>query len=184
MSNSDASRLAIAAAAARLIGEGETIILDAGLTTAEIAKQICGMTLRSVNVITNALNVALLLVNAPHVNLIMLGGVLRSNSLSLSGPRAERALEGLHADRLFLGVDSIDPEIGLMTPHLQEAQLNLRMMQVSRQVIALADASKLMRRRLSVIAKVEQIDLLITDRSARPEALAAFHKKGIDVLLA
>ena len=179
-----AQKVRIAEAAVKLIEDGETIILDSGSTTAEIAKQIRSMPLRSVNVITNALNVALLLVNAPHVNLIMLGGVLRSNSFSLSGPQAERALDGLYADRLFLGVDSIDPEIGLMTPHLLEAQLNLRMMKIARQVIAVADASKLMRRSLSVIARAEQIDMLITDRSARPESVAAFEKKGIDVLLA
>jgi DeoR family transcriptional regulator of aga operon len=177
-------KVRIAEAAARLIQDGETIILDSGSTTAEIAKQIRATTLRSINVITNALNVAQLLVDAPQVNLIMLGGVLRSRSFSLAGPQAERALDGLCADRLFLGVDSIDPEIGLMTQHLQEAQLNVRMMAVSRQVVAVADASKLMRRSLSVIARAEQIDMLITDHSARPESVAAFQKKGIQVLLA
>ena len=179
-----AQKVRIAAAAARLIGDGDTIILDSGSTTAEIAKQLRSMPLRSVNVITNALNVALLLADTPHVHLIMLGGVLRSNSFSLSGPQAERALDGLYADRLFLGVDSIDPDSGLMTQHLQEAQLNLRMMRVAGQVVAVADASKLMRRSLSVIAPAERIDMLITDRSARPESVAAFQKKGIAVLLA
>jgi len=179
-----AQKVRIAEAAARLIGDGDTIILDSGSTTAEIAKQLRDLPLRSVNVITNALNVALLLANAPHVHLIMLGGVLRSNSFSLSGPQAERALDGLYADRLFLGVDSIDPDSGLMTQHLQEAQLNLRMMRVAGQVVAVADASKLMRRSLSVIAPAERIDMLITDRSARPESVAAFEKKGIAVLLA
>src|SRR5471030_3412131 len=78
-----AQKVRIAEAAARLIGDGDTIILDSGSTTAEIAKQLRDLPLRSVNVITNALNVALLLANAPHVHLIMLGGVLRSNSFSL-----------------------------------------------------------------------------------------------------
>lgn len=178
-----AEKVRIAAAAVKLIGEGETVVLDSGTTTAEIAKQIRGLKLHSINVITNALNVAVLLANTPHVNLIMLGGVLRPKSYSLSGPQAELALNGLHADRLFLGVDSLDPDIGLMTPHLLEAQLNAQMIKISRQVIAVADASKLMQRNLSVIAKVEQIHHLITDRSADPEIVAALRGRGVEVTL-
>lgn len=178
-----AEKKRIAAAAVKLIADGETIILDSGTTTAEIAKLIRGMKFKSINVITNALNIAALLANVPHVNLIMLGGQLRSSSYSLSGPQAEAALERLHADRLFLGVDSLDPEIGLMTPYLLEAQLNARMMQVSRQVIAVADSSKLLRRTLSVIAKVEQLDMLITDSNADPEVVRNLGVRGVEVVL-
>jgi DeoR family transcriptional regulator of aga operon len=178
-----AQKLRIAEEAVKQIVDGETIILDSGSTTAEIAKQIRGLKLNSINVITNALNIAVLLANTAHVNLIMLGGVLRNNSFSLSGPQAERALEGLYADRLFLGVDSIDPEIGLMTPHLLEAQLNAKMIQISRKVIAVADSSKLMRRNLSVIARMDQINMLITDKAAQPSLVELFKATGVDVVL-
>lgn len=179
-----AEKVRIAAAAARLINDGETILLDSGTTTAEIAKQIKSLKLQSLNVITNALNIAVLLANVEHVNLIMLGGVLRPRSYSLSGPQAEAALQGLYADRLFLGVDSLDPEIGLMTPHLLEAQLNTQMIKISRQVIAVADSSKLLRRNLSVIAKVEQIDQLITDSNADKSIVEDLRRRGIKVSLA
>lgn len=178
-----AQKIRIAEEAVKQIEDGETIILDSGSTTAEIAKQIRGLKLNSINVITNALNVAVLLANTSHVNLIMLGGVLRNNSFSLSGPQAERALEGLYADRLFLGVDSIDPEIGLMTPHLLEAQLNAKMIQISRKVIAVADSSKLMRRNLSVIARMEQINTLITDKAAPASLVELFNATGVEVIL-
>jgi len=178
-----AQKIRIAEEAVKQIVDGETIVLDSGSTTAEIAKQIRGLKLNSINVITNALNIAVLLANTPHVNLIMPGGILRNNSFSLSGPQAERALEGLYADRLFLGVDSIDPEIGLMTPYLLEAQLNAKMIQISRRVIAVADASKLMRRNLSVIARMDQIHMLITDRSAQPQMVELFKATGIEVVL-
>jgi DeoR family transcriptional regulator of aga operon len=178
-----AQKLRIAEEAVKQIVDGETIILDSGSTTAEIAKQIRSMKFNSINVITNALNIAVLLANTSHVNLIMLGGVLRANSFSLSGPQAERALEGLYADRLFLGVDSIDPEIGLMTPHLLEAQLNAQMIKISRKVIAVADSSKLMRRNLSVIARMEQIDTLITDKAAQADLVALFTATGVEVVL-
>lgn len=176
-------KVRIAIEAVRLIRDGETIMLDSGTTTAEIAKQIRSLRIESLNVITNALNIAVLLASTPHVNLIMLGGQLRPHSYSLSGPQAVAALEGLYADRLFLGVDSLDPDIGLMTPHLLEAQLNLQMLKNSREVIAVADSSKLMKRNLSVIAGVEQIDKLITDRSADPAIVEQLRRRGVDVTL-
>ncbi len=178
-----AEKKRIAIAAAKLICDGETIILDSGTTTAEIAKQIRGLKLSSVNVITNALNVAVLLADVPHVRLIMLGGILRLNSYSLSGPQAEIALNNLQADRLFLGVDGLDPEIGIMTPHLLEAQLNMQMIKIARQVVVVADASKLSRRSLSVIAKVEQINMLITDRDANVAVLDGLRNRGVNVVL-
>jgi DeoR family transcriptional regulator, aga operon transcriptional repressor len=178
-----AEKMRIAEAAVQLIGEGQTIVLDSGTTTAEIAKQIRGLKLQSVNVITNALNIAVLLAGAPHVTLIMLGGVLRPSSYSLGGPQAEAALQGLHADILFLGFDGLDPEIGVMTPHLLEARLNSRMLEIARSVVAVGDSSKLGRRSLSVIAKIEQVDRIITDAGAAPETVEALRARGAQVVL-
>ncbi len=178
-----AEKVRIATAAAGLIQDGETVILDSGTTTAEIARQIRGLKLRSINVITNALNIAVLLANAHHVNVIIPGGVLRRKSWSLSGPQAEQALRDLQADRLFLGVDSLDPEIGLMTPYVFEAKLNALMIRIARQTVAVTDSSKLLRRNLSVIAPVEQVHLLITDRAAAPEAVDAIRARGVEVRL-
>ena len=178
-----AEKARIAEAAARLIREGETIILDSGTTTALIAARIGGLRLRSLTVITNALNVASALANLPHVRLIMIGGMLRQVSSSLVGPQAEQVLRGLHADRLFLGVDSLDPEIGLMTPDVLEAQLNALMIEVSQEVVAVADASKFHRRSLSVIAGVERLHKLITDDSASAEVVVALRARGVEVIL-
>jgi DeoR family transcriptional regulator of aga operon len=178
-----AEKVRIATAAAALIQDGETVLLDSGTTTAEIARQIRGLKLRSLNVITNALNIAVLLANAHHVNLIIPGGILRRKSWSLAGPQAEQALRDLQADRFFLGVDSLDPEIGLMTPHVLEAKLNALMIRIARQTVAVTDSSKLLRRNLSVIAPVEQVHLLITDSAAAPDAVAAIRARGVEVRL-
>jgi DeoR family transcriptional regulator of aga operon len=178
-----AEKVRIARAAAALIRDGETIILDSGTTTAELARQIRTLNVKSINVITNALNIAMLLSDVPSVRLIMLGGILRQESHSLAGHMAEKALDNLQADRLFLGADGLDPEIGLMTPHLPEAQLNARMIEISRQVVTVADATKLMRRNVCVIAKVDQLDLLITDASAQPEVVAELRRRGVEVQL-
>ena len=178
-----AEKVRIATAALEMIRGGETIILDSGTTTAEIAKQIRTLKIPSINVITNALNIAVLLANSPHVSVIMPGGILRQKSWSLSGPQAEHALGALQADILFLGVDSLDPEIGLMTPYLLEAQLNAQMIHIARKVVAVTDSSKLSRRSLSVIAPVDQVDLLITDSAADAKCIEAVRAKGVEVRL-
>lgn len=176
-------KIRIAEEAVKLIGEGQTIVLDSGSTTGEIAKQIRGLKLQSINVITNALNIAVLLAGVPHVTLIMLGGVLRPSSYSLGGPQAELALEGLHADLLFLGFDGLDPEIGVMTPHLLEARLNRRMLEIARRVVAVGDSSKIGQRSLSMIATIEQIDLIITDTGVSDKMVDALRQRGAQVVL-
>jgi DeoR family transcriptional regulator of aga operon len=179
-----AEKVRIAQLAAALIKDGETVILDSGSTTAEIAKQIRKLELQSINVITNALNIATLLADLPFVQLIMPGGILRPESNSLSGHMAEAALANLHADRLFLGADGLDPERGVMTPHLPEAQLNAKMIAISGQVIAVADSSKLRRRNISLIARVDQLHMLITDTAADPDVVAELERRGVEVRLA
>lgn len=176
-----AEKARIARAAVELISDGETVILDSGTTTAEIAKLIRGLKFQSLNVITNALNIAVLLASAPFINLIIPGGVLRRRSWSLSGPSAENAIRDLQAHTLFIGVDSLDPEVGLMTPHVLEAQLNAQMIRIASRVIAVTDSSKLLRRNLSVISTVDQVDLLITDRDADARCIEAIRARGVDV---
>jgi DeoR family transcriptional regulator of aga operon len=178
-----AEKVRIAQAAVALIRDRETIILDSGTTTAEIARALRKAELTSINVITNALNVAALLMDVASVRLIVPGGILRRESNSLSGPMAEAALAHLQADRLYLGADGLDPEIGVMTPHLQEAELNAKMIRISRQVVVVADSSKLLRRNISLIAKIEQIHLLITDRAAPAPAVEELRQRGVEVQL-
>src|SRR6185436_15696821 len=176
-------KVRIGHAAAQMIKDNETVMLDSGTTTAEIARHIRFLKLRSLTVITNALNIAMELANLPHLRLVMIGGVLRQMSYSLAGPPAEQTLRGLHADRLFLGVDGLDPDIGLMTPDVVEAQLNAVMIQVSREVIVVADTSKFQRRSLSVIAKLDVVHKVITDAGTPPEVLSALHARNVEVIV-
>jgi DeoR family transcriptional regulator, aga operon transcriptional repressor len=179
-----AQKTRIAQAAVAMIRDGETIILDSGTTTAEIARQIKSSDFRSLNVITNALNIAMELANLPHVRVIMIGGLLRPMAYSLVGPSAENALRGLSADRVFLGVDGLDPEIGLMTPDVLEAKLNAIMIEIAREVVVVADASKFQRRSLSVIAKLDKVDKVITDDGVPAEIAAALRARNVEVVLA
>ena len=176
-------KVRIGRAAAQLIGEAETIILDSGTTTMEVARQLKLMRLESLTVITNALNIAMELANLPHIRVIMIGGILRQPSYSTVGPHAEHVLRSFNADRLFLGVDGLDPDIGLMTPDVLEAQLNALMIRVSREVTVVADSSKFTRRSASVIGAVSEVHRIITDDRADPQLVAALRARNIDVVL-
>jgi DeoR family transcriptional regulator, aga operon transcriptional repressor len=176
-------KVRIGHAAARLIREDETIILDSGTTTAEIARQLKFLKLKSLTVITNALNIAVELASLPHVRVIMIGGILRQISSSTVGPQAEQMLRGLYADRLFLGVDGLDPAVGLSTPDVLEAQLNALMIKVSREVTAVADSSKFFRRTLSLIAGLDEVHRIITDDKVDPHIVASLRARNLEVMV-
>jgi DeoR/GlpR family transcriptional regulator of sugar metabolism len=172
----------IGRAAAELVRAGETIILDSGTTTVEIARHLKILKIQSVTVITNALNIASELTDTPGISLIMIGGLLRPVSCSFVGPQAESMMNELHADRLFLAVDGFDLQTGPSTPDVLEAQLNNMMMGSAREVTVVADFSKLGRRAISKIGPFERIHRLITDKRAPGEFTEALRQRGIEVI--
>ena len=174
----------IAEAATRLIRPHQIVILDSGTTTAGIAHCLKASKVRPVTVITNALNIAMALTNTNDISVVMLGGMVRPMSYSLVGPQAEQTLRSLRADHLFLGVDGIDPEIGITTPDILEAQLNSLMIEVARETTAVADSSKLGKRSLSVICRAAAIHRLITDTAANEKHLSALRAMGVEVVTA
>ncbi len=179
-----AEKVRIGRAAAELIQNSETIILDAGTTTAEIARHLKTRRLQSVTIITHALNVACELMDETNVSVIMIGGLLRPVSCSFVGPQAEMMLKEFHADRLFLGVDGFDLEIGPSTPDVLEAQLNSLMMRISKEVNVVADFSKLGGRSLARIGPLSGVHRLITDGRAPAEFTEALRKSKIEVITA
>ncbi len=176
-----AEKVRIGRAAAELIRPGQTIILDSGTTTIEIARQIRARDINSLTVITNALPVAQEMCCVPQTTVIMLGGILRPMSCSLVGPQAEREMSHLNADQAFLGVAGVDPEMGLSTPDILEAQLNAVMIRVAREVTIVCDASKFRQRSLSVIAKLDAIHRVITDDQVDAAMVALLRNRGVDV---
>ena len=175
-------KIRIGKAAAELVQPGETIILDSGTTTAEVARHLKRLKIQSITVITNALNIAVELADAPGISLIMIGGLLRPIAYSFVGPQAEAMMNEFHADRLFLAVDGFDLENGPSTPDLLEAQLNNVMMRSAKEVNVVTDFSKLGRRSVSKISPFDRIRRLITDNRATREFTEELRKKGIDVI--
>jgi DeoR family transcriptional regulator, aga operon transcriptional repressor len=175
-------KVRIGRAAAELVKPGETIILDSGTTTAEIARHLKRVKTQSLTVITNALNIAIELAESSGVSLIMIGGLLRPVSCSFVGPQAEAMMNEFHADRLFLAVDGFDLVNGPSTPDVLEAQLNNVMIRSAREVNVVTDFSKLGRRSVSRIGPLDRIRRLITDTRAPQEFTEGLRNRGIEVI--
>jgi len=173
-------KIQIAQAAARLVEEGQSVLLDSGTTTTAIARALKDMA--QLTVITNALNIAAELAGT-HIEVILTGGMLRKNSFSLVGPLAERNLRQLSADVLFLGVDGFDTKAGLFTPNLLESEVNRAMVEVSRRTIAVCDSSKFGRRSLCNIMPVTAVQEVITDKQIPKDDLEALKEAGVKVTL-
>jgi len=170
----------IAATAARMVKEGQVVILDSATTTTAIARALRER--EHLTIITNAVNIAAEL-SGSSLEVILTGGTLRKNSFSLVGPIAEETLRRLNADILFLGVDGFDVHYGLSTPNLLEAKVNRAMMDVARVTVAVCDSSKFGRRSLSSIAPLSAVHHLITDRGIPKADLATLKKTGVEVTL-
>ncbi len=152
-------KMRIVKKAAELVADGDTIILDSGSTTCLLAREIKDR--KNLTVITNALNIASELVDT-DIRIILIGGSLIKDGLTMVGPLANTMLRQISANMVFLGVDGIDFTVGLTTPDIQEAYTSQVMMSVAGDVVLLADASKFKRRSLGVIAKVKEIDIMVT----------------------
>jgi DeoR family transcriptional regulator of aga operon len=170
----------IAYLAESLISPGDTIILDSGSTTSQLAHLLKYK--KGITVITNAVNIASELA-ASDLTVILTGGELREKSFSLVGPIAEDSLRSITADKLFLGVDGIDFEFGLTTPNILEARVNKMMIKVATQVILMADSSKFGRRSVGVIDSLDSIDRIVTDSKISKEYLERLSELGIDTLV-
>lgn len=171
----------IGAAAARLVQEGESIILDSGTTTTAMARAL--REFRNLTVITNAVNIAAELAGTA-IEVILTGGILREKSFSLVGPLAEETLRRLRADLVFLGVDGFDVHFGLTTPNLLEASVNRVMVEIAKRVVVVCDSSKFGRRSLSLIAPISSVHQTVTDSRISKSDLKTLGDAGIEVTLA
>jgi DeoR family transcriptional regulator, aga operon transcriptional repressor len=173
-------KLRIGQAAARLVKEGQSVVLDSGTTTSMIAREL--RSFHKLTVITNAVNIAAELAGTP-IEVILTGGVLRENSFSLVGPLAEDVLRHLSADILFLGVDGFDVHFGLTTPNLLEAKVNRVMVEIARRTVAVCDSSKFGRRSLSLIAPPSAVQQAITDSRIPKSDLQSLRDAGVEVTI-
>lgn len=171
---------AIGKKAANIINDADTIIIDSGTTTLEVAKHL--KNIKNLTVITNALNIASQLIN-DDIRVILLGGILRHESLSLIGSIAENSINNFYCDKLFIGVDGIDTQTGIFTPNPEEAQLNRLMIELSKEIIVVTDSSKFKRKSFAFIAPISKINMVVTDSKIPEDELKNLQNLGIKVIL-
>ncbi len=168
----------IADAAMERIAGAQTVGLTGGTTTTEIARRLRE---RDLTVVTNAINIASELVISETIRLVVTGGVARPQSYELIGPLAERTLEGLNVDVMFLGVDGVNAS-GATTHDEIEAQTDRKMVERAARVIVVGDSSKIGRSALSQICALDEIDELITDSEAPAGELETLRAAGVEVV--
>lgn len=172
----------IGRAAAELVNDGETIILDSGSTTTELAANLTEK--KGLNVITNALNIALLLGSLPDIDIHMTGGHFKPPTLSLSGEKSAEYFKGVFAEKLFLATASVSFDAGLTFPSMADLYVKRAMIEAASSVYLVADSSKIGRNSFSSLGGIEILDGFVTDSGISDTDRKKFEKAGIEVIVA
>lgn len=172
----------IGRAAAALVGNGETVILDSGSTTTAVATHLLGR--RDLTVITNALNIALMLGAEQGFEVHMTGGHFKAPTLSLSGERSADYFKGLYVQRLFLATAAIELDSGLTYPALSDIAVKRAMIGAAEQVCLVADSSKIGQRSFSSLGSLDLVHILVTDDGIRDEDRKAIENVGVKIIVA
>ncbi len=176
-------KAAIAAAAAAMVQPGMAVGLSAGTTTWTLAQQL--RPVPDITVVTNSIRVANVFHDDPgHNQTIVLTGGVRTPSDALVGPVAALGLHSMHLDIVFMGVHGIDPDAGLTTPNLQEADTDRELARAGRRLVVLADHTKVGVIGFSTIAHLDDVDVLIVDDGLSADDEALLHDNVKKLVLA
>lgn len=178
----EAAKLAIAATAAALVEDGQSVLLDSGTTTLALSRQLRGK--KGLTVITTSLPIASQLQYSPEIAVLLLGGYLRAGSPDLAGAMTEANLETLHADVAFVGADGIDAKGNVYNQSPEVARMLTKMAAAASRVYVVADHAKLGQPALWRFGQLRQWAGLITDAEADRKFLAALQKLGVEVIKA
>ncbi|WP_433476374.1 DeoR/GlpR family DNA-binding transcription regulator [Spirillospora sp. CA-142024] len=174
-----AEKDAVALRCAELIQDGETVLLDIGTTAHMVARHLRG---RALTVVTSSLPVVETLADDQHVQLVVLGGMLRRDYRSLVGYLTEDNLRQIHADRLVLGTSGIRPTGTVMDTTVVEVPVKRAMIAASGQVVLVADAGKFPGTGMAKVCDATDLDVVITNAPVDPDTGAALADAGVQVL--
>jgi len=175
-----AAKRAIAARAADIICDGETVLLDGGTTTYEVARLLVG---RSLQVVTNSLPVANLFASEARTDLVLLGGYVSPRTGVCLGPYANELLGRLHVTTTVLSAAGIAAE-GLFNSHLLLAETEQAMLRAASRVIVVADSSKFGKKSLTLVSGLDAIDVVVSDDALPDSWRQAVAAAGAELLLA
>ena len=171
----------IAMAAAQLIEPDDSIIIASGSTVQMLGDFIQPQ--GHLTVVTSSLKTAVQLNSMDRVDVIQLGGNVRKNSLSVVGVYTSQFFEQITCSKLFLGVDGIDLDYGITNSNIEEALLNIKMIEASQRTIIMADSSKFGRRGFGRICNLDRIDVIITDSGITASVARAIEDAGIELII-
>ena len=175
-----AEKRAIGRVAARLIGDGETVLLDGGTTTSEVARHLMG---RSIQVVTNSLPIANLLAGDRRVDLTIVGGYVYPRTGVAVGQLACQFLSSVHARRLIMSVAGIT-ERGLFNSNTLLVETQLHMMRSVDEVVVVADHTKFGQQSLAFLSELGQVHRVISDWGLSAEHRRIVEVSGLELILA
>lgn len=170
----------IALKALELINEEDSIILDSGSTTTEIAKLLINY--KNLTVITNALNIALILGENHGINLIVTGGEFKAPTLSLTGKMAADSFKDIHANKLFLATAGISSDMRLTYPSLSDLIVKTAMIKSADEVYLVADSSKIGISSLASLGPISLVQTIITNQNITNENIEKIRRKNVNIL--
>jgi DeoR family fructose operon transcriptional repressor len=170
----------IARLAATLVEDGQTVILDGGSTTAAVAAELAN---RSLNIITNSLAIAEIFKNSRQIEVTLTGGYLYPRLEIMLGPLCEDTLAGVAADVLIMGIGGVT-EAGLSNNNTLVVGSERKMIDVSRQVMIVADHTKFGKPAMVHLAPLDIVDRVVSDTDLAAEHRQMLESKDICVLLA
>ena len=176
-----AEKLAIAAEAARLVQDQDSIYMGVGTTVQAMAQYLRNV--QELTVFTNALRTAVDLSELPSCTVILSGGRVRPKELAVSGFPAEENLSRFNVDKAFIGIGGIT-EAGVTDFHMDEASIHRQLIKNARQAIVLADSEKLGTRAVVNVCSLEQVDMVITDSGAPKHLVKELELSGVRVIIA
>jgi len=171
----------IGRAAAALVEDGQTVMIDIGTTTLQVARHLRG---RSLTVVTTNLAVYEELLPEPDIELVLPGGAVRRNYLSLVGMLAEDALRRLRADIAFLGTSGIDADLSVWDTTMVEVPIKRAMIAASKRTVLLADAEKFGMDAMVRVCEASELDAIVTDERVPTERREALDEAGVEVIVA
>lgn len=175
-------KIRIGRAAAALVADKETVFLGSGTTVLEVARNLRDR--KQLTVITNSLPVLNTLAGLKEITVISLGGMLRESELSFIGHITEQALAEVRVDKVIVGTRGLSLEHGLTNDYLQETLTDRAILKIGREVIIVADYSKVNRVATALLAPLDAMHTFVTDPKADKKFIQAIRKQGIQVVTA
>jgi DeoR/GlpR family transcriptional regulator of sugar metabolism len=172
----------IGRAAAALVGDGESIFIGSGSTTAYVARNLASRS--DLTVVTNALNIADELALSDSITVVVAGGVMRHSELSLVGHIAEQALGEVRVDKTIVGMRAVSLEAGMTNDYLPEVMTDRAIIQMAPELIVVVDHTKLGKVSTAYIAPVKRVTTLVTDCEADGRFLDGLRQLGVRVIVA